>query len=69
VPFEVVPGVSSLGALAAALGRELTTAPGASPPLILGSTGRPPAGQRISELAGHGATMALFMAGKDAEEL
>ncbi len=70
VPLEVVPGVSSLGAFAAALRLELTTAPGGSPPLILAAPrDDPPAGQRIQDLAGHGATMALFMAGKRAEEL
>jgi len=70
VSVEVVPGVSSLGALAAALGRELTTAPGGSPPLILAAfRDDPPAGQRIRDLAGHGATMALFMSAKHAEEV
>jgi precorrin-4 methylase len=70
VPVEVVPGVSSLGAFAAALGLELTTAPGGSPPLILAAhRDDPPAGQRIQDLAGHGATMAVFMAGKHAEQL
>jgi len=70
LPLEVVPGVSSLGAFAAALGIELTTAPGGSPPLILAAPrDDPPAGQGIQDLASHGATMALFMAGKRAEEL
>ena len=70
LPVEVVPGVSSLGAAAAALGRELTTAPGDSAPLILASPrDEPPTGQRLQDLAAHGATMALFMAGKKAEEV
>jgi len=70
VPLEVVPGVSSLGAFAAALGLELTTAPGGSPPLILAAfRDDPPANQRTSGLARHGATMALFMAGGHAAEL
>lgn len=70
LPVEVVPGVSSLGAAAAALGRELTTAPGDSTPLILASPREePPAPQRLRDLAAHGATMALFMAGKKAEEV
>jgi precorrin-4 methylase len=68
--FEVVPGVSALGASAAALGLELTTAPGASPPLILAAWHEDaPAGQGVHDLARHGATMALFMAGKRGEEL
>lgn len=67
--YEVVPGVSSLGASAAALGLELTTAPGGSPPLILAAPrDDPPAGQRVRDLASHGATMALFMAGKRAQD-
>ena len=70
LPVEVVPGVSSLGASAAALGRELTKAPGDSPPLIVAAPrDDPPAGQSVRELASHGATMALFMAGKRAEEV
>ena len=70
VPLEVIPGVSSVGAFAAALGLELTTAPGDSPPLILAAPrDDPPVGQRIEDLAGHGATMALFMAGKHGDEL
>lgn len=68
LPVEVVPGVSSLGASAAALGRELTKAPGDSPPLIVAAPREdPPAGQRVRDLASHGATMALFMAGKQAQ--
>lgn len=70
LPYEVVPGVSSLGASAAALGLELTTAPGASPPLILAAPhDDAPAGQRVRDLAQHGATMVLFMPGKRAHEL
>lgn len=68
--YEVVPGVSSLGASAAALGIELTTAPEGAPPLILAAPrDDPPPRQRVRDLASHGATMALFMAGKRAEEL
>ena len=70
VAVEVVPGVSSLGAAAAALGRELTSAPGDSPPLILAARREdPPVGQRLRDLASHGATMALFMSGKRGEEV
>ena len=70
VPYEVVPGVSSLGAAAAALGLELTTAPGGSPPLILAAAhDDAPPDLRVRELARHGATMALFMAGGRMAEL
>jgi precorrin-4 methylase len=67
---EVAPGVSSLGAAAAALVTELTRAPEDPPPLILTTPNREPLpGQRIRDLASHGATMALFMAGKRGEDL
>ena len=65
LPVEVVPGVSSLGAAAAALCTELTQAPNDPPPLILAAPrDDPPPAQRIPDLASHGATMAFFMAGK-----
>lgn len=67
---EVVPGVSALGASAAALRTELTKAPDDPPPLILAAPRDDPAeGQSVRELAAHGATMALFMAGKRGEQL
>ena len=67
---EVVPGVSSLGAAAAALVLELTSAPGDPPPLILAAArDDPPPGQRVRDLASHGATMALFMSGKRAKDV
>lgn len=67
---EVIPGVSSLGAAAAALCTELTQAPGDPPPLILAAPqDDPPLAQRIRELASHGATMVFFMAGKRGEQL
>jgi len=70
LPVEVVPGVSSMGAAAAALGTELTQAPGNPPPLILAAPrDDPPAGQTITDLASHGATMVFFMAGKRGEQL
>jgi precorrin-4/cobalt-precorrin-4 C11-methyltransferase len=70
LPVEVVPGVSALGAAAAALVRELTAAPEDPPPLILTTPRKDPLpNQRIRDLASHGATMALFMAGKRGEDL
>lgn len=67
---EVVPGVSSLAAAAAALCIELTRAPNAPPPLILAVPQDDPApAQRIPELASHGATMAFFMAGRRGEQM
>lgn len=63
LPYEIVPGVSSLAAAAAALGQELTI-PETSQSLILtrqgGRTPMPP-GERIEDFARHGTTMALFL--------
>jgi precorrin-4/cobalt-precorrin-4 C11-methyltransferase len=63
IPCEIVPGVSSFSAAAAALGRELTL-PELSQTVILtragGRTPVPP-GEELSELARHGATLALFL--------
>jgi len=63
VPWEVVPGVSSFSAAAAALGAEYTL-PGVSQSLIITrAPGRTPvpAGQGIAELAAHGSSMAVFL--------
>lgn len=60
---EVVPGVSSFSASAAALKRELTL-PGISQTVILTRTeGRTavPQGQRLSELAKTGSTLCIFL--------
>lgn len=61
--WEIVPGVSSLGAAAAALGRELTI-PEVAQSLILTrlATATPmPAGEQVRSFARHGTTMALFL--------
>jgi len=63
--WEIVPGVSSLGAAAAAVGRELTV-PGVAQSVVLTrlatrtSDSMPPR-EQVRELARHGATMALFL--------
>ncbi len=62
--YEVVPGVSAACAAAAALGVNLATAPTQSPPLIFADPGN-----SLRELAGHGAMMAVYMAGKRAGEV
>src|SRR3954451_5310638 len=63
IPCEVVPGVSSVSAAAAALARELTL-PELSQTVILtraeGRTPMPP-GERLEDLARHRATLALFL--------
>lgn len=65
--YEIVPGVTSLFAAAAALEIELTAAPQSSRPLILSQGRGDPV--PVRELARHGATIALFMVGERAEEL
>ena len=60
---EIVPGVSSLGAAAAALGQELTI-PDASQSLILTRRAQRtsmPANEELAAFAAHGTTMAIFL--------
>lgn len=63
IPWEIVPGVSSLAAAAAALGRELTV-PALSQSVVItrlgGRTPMPP-GESVRAFAAHGTTMALFL--------
>jgi precorrin-4/cobalt-precorrin-4 C11-methyltransferase len=63
IAFEIVPGVSSFSAAAAAIGRELTL-PELSQTVILtraeGRTPMPPR-EKLEDLARHGATMCLFL--------
>jgi precorrin-4/cobalt-precorrin-4 C11-methyltransferase len=61
--WEIVPGVSSLGSAAAAIGRELTV-PEVSQSVILtrrASRTPMPEGEDISSFAQHGTTMAIFL--------
>jgi precorrin-4/cobalt-precorrin-4 C11-methyltransferase len=71
LPWEIVPGVSSVGAAAASLGQELTV-PDVSQSLIL--TRRPtrtsmPENETITEFARHGTTMVLFLSVRRPREL
>ena len=70
IAYEVVPGVSSFVAAAAALPSELTL-PGVSQTVIItrqpGRTPVPP-GQDVSSLAAHRATMAVFLSAGRLEE-
>jgi len=71
IDFEVVPGVSSLGAAAAALACELTV-PGVSQTVVITrAAGRTPVPERedISRLAVHGATLAIFLSAGLVEEV
>jgi precorrin-4 C11-methyltransferase len=68
---EIVPGVSSLGGAAAALGQELTI-PDVSQTLILtrrATRTSMPANEQLRELARHGTTMALFLSVRRPREL
>jgi precorrin-4/cobalt-precorrin-4 C11-methyltransferase len=61
--WKIVPGVSSLGAAAAAIGRELTV-PEISQSVILtrrASRTPMPEGEGIRDFAAHGTTMAIFL--------
>jgi precorrin-4/cobalt-precorrin-4 C11-methyltransferase len=69
--WELVPGVSSLTAAAAAIRRELT-GPESAQSLILARTGGRtpvPEGQRVADYARHGATMALFVSADEPHEV
>lgn len=71
--FEIVPGVTSASAAAAALGRELTL-PGVSQSVVMtrlaGRTAASmPPGDGVAALAAHGATMAVFLSGARPDEL
>lgn len=65
--YEIVPGISAFNAAAARLEIDLTIAPGSSRPLVLTQARGEPV--KIRALAGHGATLAIFMIGERAEEL
>lgn len=69
--WEIVPGVSSFSAAAAAVGRELTI-PEVSQSIILtrrASRTPMPAGQEIERFARHGTTMAIFLSAARPREL
>lgn len=71
--FEIVPGVSSLAAAAAALGRELTS-PGVAQSVVLtrlaGRTAASmPPSESVASFAAHGSTLAVFLSAARPEEL
>jgi precorrin-4/cobalt-precorrin-4 C11-methyltransferase len=63
IPSEVVPGVSSFQAAAAALGTELTAPEVSQAVVICRTSGRTPVplGQSPSDFAGSGATLCIFL--------
>lgn len=64
--WEIVPGVSSLGAAAAVLGRELTVPEVAQSVIItrLPTATPMPGNESVRAFAAHGTTMALFLSAK-----
>jgi precorrin-4/cobalt-precorrin-4 C11-methyltransferase len=63
IPYEVIPGVSSFTAAAAVLGRELTLPELSQTIILTRAEGRTPMPDRekLSDLARHHATLALFL--------
>jgi precorrin-4/cobalt-precorrin-4 C11-methyltransferase len=63
IPYTIVPGVSSAFAAAALLGVELTVPDVAQTVIFTRMAGRTslPPGERLRDLAAHGATMAIFL--------
>ena len=63
IAWEIVPGVSSFTAAAAALGKELTLPELTQTVILTRAEGRTPmpAGEKLADLARHGATLALFL--------
>lgn len=63
MPYEIVPGVGSLSAAAAALGQELTVPERAQSLILTRREGRSPMppGERLEALARHRTTIALFL--------
>ena len=72
VAYEVIPGVSSFTACAAALGAELTR-PEVSQTIILtrgsGRASAVPEREALGGLAAHGATMCIFLSGRQLEQV
>jgi precorrin-4 C11-methyltransferase len=71
LPYEVVPGVSSLFAATAALGVGLTQA-GGSQSVVLTRHGRrvpAPERERLRDLAAHGTSLAIFLSATDAGDV
>jgi precorrin-4/cobalt-precorrin-4 C11-methyltransferase len=63
IEYEIIPGVSSFSAAAAAIGRELTLPELSQTVILTRAEGRTPmpAREKLDDLARHGATMCLFL--------
>lgn len=72
IPYEVVPGVSSFTASAAALGAELTR-PNVTQTIILtrvsGRASPVPERENLASLAAHGASLCVFLGGNQLTEI
>ena len=72
IPWDVTPGVPAFAAAAAALGRELTI-PEVAQTVILTRYGKRasamPAGERLADLATHGATLAIHLGAQAIDEI
>ena len=75
IPYEIVPGVSSFSAAAAAVGRELTLPELSQTIILTRAEGRTPMpdGEKLADLARHRATLVFFLSitllGRVAREL
>jgi precorrin-4/cobalt-precorrin-4 C11-methyltransferase len=71
--FEIVPGVTSVSAAAAVLGRELTVPTVAQSVIATRLAGRTkasmPEGEGVAAMAAHGTSLAVFLAGARPDEL
>lgn len=63
IPYDIIPGVSSFTAAAAALGRELTLPELSQTVILTRAEGRTtmPVGEKLEDLARHRSTLALFL--------
>lgn len=72
IPWDVTPGVPAFAAASAALRRELTV-PGVAQTVILTRYGRRasamPDGERLADLAAHGATLVVHLGAQAIEEI
>jgi precorrin-4/cobalt-precorrin-4 C11-methyltransferase len=72
IPWDVTPGVPAFAAAAATLGRELTI-PEVAQTVILTRYGKRasamPAGERLADLATHGATLAIHLGAQAIDEI
>ncbi len=72
IPWDVTPGVPAFAAAAAALGRELTI-PEVAQTVILTRYGKRasamPPGERLADLATHGATLAIHLGAQAIEDI